>query len=203
MNRIKEDLLLHPVRMRIMQAVGLRQVTARELARELPDVPQATLYRHINALQSAGILDVVKERRVHNTIEKTYALAHGGEYLTPEDMKDGGPEDHVRVFTRYLGQLLGYFTRYVEHVKPNVVADRLGFQMFAIYLSEAEMLELGQSLNALLVPHATSGPSPERRRFILGFTLLPDVASAPAPGAPDAAAADGRAFAPDDKGRAE
>lgn len=179
MNKAKEDLLLHPVRMRIMQAVGLRQVTAQQLAREMPDIPQASLYRNINTLATAGILTVVQERRVHNTLEKTYALAHGGTFLTPEDLKNGRPEEYIRIFTRYLGQLLGYYTRYIQRGAVDFVRDTVGFEMLPVHLSEAEAKELAEGLGALLLPYLKNEPSPERRRHILGLMFLPDAAGAP------------------------
>ena len=87
MNKAKENILLHPVRLRIIMAAVNRQVTVQQLASELPDIPQATLYRNIKALAVAGILSVVREQRVRNTLEKTYALAEEGLFLTPEDLK--------------------------------------------------------------------------------------------------------------------
>lgn len=181
MNKAKEDLLLHPVRMRIMQTVGLREVTPQLLARELPDIPQATLYRNINTLAAAGILSVVRERRVHNAREKTYALARGASFLNAEDLKDARPEDYLRLFTRYLGQLLGYYTRYVERGDVDFVRDVVGFQMLPVHLSESEAGELARALGAALLPFMQNEPSPERRRFILGLMSLPDVAGAPSP----------------------
>jgi DNA-binding transcriptional ArsR family regulator len=182
MNNAKEDLLLHPIRVRIMQAVGLRQVTAQQLAKELPDIPQATLYRHINTLAEAGILVVVKERRVHNTLEKTYSLAHDGLFLTPEDMQNGQPEDYIRVFTRYLGQLLGYFTRYIEHGNVDVVRDFVGFQMLPFNLSETEVKQLAQALSEVVLPYLKNEPSPERRRYILGLMTIPAAGGSAVPG---------------------
>ena len=114
MNKVKEDLLLHPVRLRIILATVGRQVTAQQLAAELPDVPQATLYRHINTLADAGILSVVKEQRVRNAIEKTYALPHQDLMLTVEDLEDSEPEDYIRLFTQSLGLQLGYYARYIQ-----------------------------------------------------------------------------------------
>jgi len=49
------DLVLHPVRMRILLAVAHgQQMTPLALAAQLPGVPQATLYRHIKALAASG-----------------------------------------------------------------------------------------------------------------------------------------------------
>ena len=69
------DLVLHPVRLRILQAfLGGRHLTTGDLARELPDVAQAGLYRHVRSLAEGGVLEVVRERQVRGAVERTYAL---------------------------------------------------------------------------------------------------------------------------------
>src|SRR5262249_24220554 len=64
-NRVTSaDLLLHPVRLRILQTfLGDRTLTTSDLQAELPDVPPASLYRHVARLVGAGVLVVVDERR--------------------------------------------------------------------------------------------------------------------------------------------
>lgn len=195
MNKVKEDLLLHPVRLRIILATVGRQVTAQQLAAELPDIPQATLYRHINTLAAAGILSVVKEQRVRNAVEKTYALPHQNLMLTVEDLEDAEPEDYIRLFTQSLGLQLGYYARYIQQGNVDFTRDNVLFQMFPAYLSDAEMRELGQTIQAALLPYIKNEPSPERRRFIFGLTSLPDVVGVPTPaesqtGMPHVAASD-------------
>jgi hypothetical protein len=179
MNTAKENLLLHPVRMRIILATAGRQVTAQQLAGELPDIPQASLYRNINALAAGGILVVVRERRVHNTTEKTYALPEKGQFLSVEDLNNAQPEDYVRLVTQYLGLLLGYFVRYVQGGDVDILRDNVLFQMAPLYLSQGEALELGKAMQTLLLPYVNNDPSPDRQRSILGLISLPDVVGAP------------------------
>jgi DNA-binding transcriptional ArsR family regulator len=174
----REDLLLHPVRLRVILAVAGRQVTAGELAGELPDVPQATLYRAIRTLVAAGILSVVKERQVRNTTEKTYALPNPNLALTPADLAGASPADHLRLFTRYLGLLLGYYARYVQDGVVDLARDHIAFGMFPVYMSDAEAHKLGRSINALFQPLLKNQASPRRRRFVFGLTSLLDVAGA-------------------------
>ncbi len=176
MNKVKENLLLHPVRMRILLAAAGRQVTAQQLSGELPDIPQATLYRNINALAAGGILVVVQERRVHNTLEKTYALASQGGFMTAGDFKNASPEDYVRLFTQYLGQMEGYYARYIHQGNVDLARDHVLFQATPFYLSEAEIQRLAQQLNDALLPFTKNEPSPERRRYVFGLINLPDVA---------------------------
>lgn len=181
MNKVKENLLLHPVRLRIILATAGREVTAQQLASELSDIPQATLYRNINTLAAGGILIVVQERRVRNTIEKTYALPGQGLLLNQDDLKEAQPEDFMRLFTQYLGQMLGYFGRYVQKGNVDFARDNVVFRMVPVYLSEAETRRLGKTLNADLLPYLKNGPSSERQRSIIGLMSIPDVGGAPLP----------------------
>jgi hypothetical protein len=174
----REDLLLHPVRLRVILAVAGRQVTAGQLAGELPDVPQATLYRAIRTLVAADILRVVKEQRVRNTTEKTYALPNQNLALTAADLAHALPADHLRLFTRYLGLLLGYYARYVQDRVVDFARDHITFGMFPVYLSDAEAQRLGRGINALFEPLLKNQASPRRRRFVFGLASLLDVAGA-------------------------
>jgi Helix-turn-helix domain len=181
MNKVKEDLLLHPVRLRILLAIAGRQVTAQQLANELPDIPQATLYRNINTLATAGILSVVREQRVRNTIEKTYALPDKSLLFTEEDLKNAQPEEYIQLFTQYLGLLLGYYVRYIQQGNVDFGRDHVVFRMFPIYLSETEIHQAAQAINAALLPYQKNEPSPERQRSIFGLISLPDSVGVPLP----------------------
>ncbi len=178
MNKTKEDLLLHPVRARMIATIAGRQVTAQQLADELPDIPQASLYRHLNTLTAAGLLNVVRERRVHNTIEKTYALPEEGLMLTAEDMEGASREDYLRLATRYFGVILGYYTRYIQKGDADLARDNVLFQLAPLYLSPGEIAQLGQALRTTLLPFLKNEPSPERRRTLLGLIFFPDVVAA-------------------------
>src|SRR5262249_44095410 len=53
------DLLLHPVRLRIIKAfLGDRALTTTQLAAELDDVPAGSVYRHVARLAREGVLQV-------------------------------------------------------------------------------------------------------------------------------------------------
>ena len=68
------DVVMHPVRLRIIQQLGGRSLTTAQLRAALPDVTQATLYRHVATLVDSGILSVVEERKVRGAVERTLAL---------------------------------------------------------------------------------------------------------------------------------
>ena len=66
---------MNPVRQRIFQYFLLHETgTVKELKKALPDVPNASLYRHIKILADHSILVVVGENRIRGTVESVYQL---------------------------------------------------------------------------------------------------------------------------------
>lgn len=170
----KVDLLLHPLRMRILVAVSGRQVTAQQLVHELPDIPQATLYRHLNLLAQHGILSVVEERRVRGTVEKVYALEAQAVRFSPEDVQQLSTSDHFRYFTTFITSLLSDFGRYLDRHDASDVAADVRYHKGSLYLSDEEFQQLQQDVRTLLMPLLSNDPTPERRRRIFATVLLPD-----------------------------
>ena len=68
-------LLAHPVRLRIIHALrGGRVLTAGRLCERVGEVSKATVYRHLELLTEAGVLEVAEERRVRGAVERHYRL---------------------------------------------------------------------------------------------------------------------------------
>ena len=69
------EVVMNPVRQRIFQYFLLHETgTVKELKRALPDVPGASLYRHVKLLADHSILVVVGENRIRGTVESVYQL---------------------------------------------------------------------------------------------------------------------------------
>ena len=69
------EVVMNPVRQRIFQYFLLHETGAvKELKKALPDVPNASLYRHIKILADHSILMVVDENRIRGTVESVYRL---------------------------------------------------------------------------------------------------------------------------------
>ena len=64
------EIVMNPVRQRIFQYLLLHETgTVKEIRKALPDVPGASLYRHMKLLTESGILTVVGENRIRGTVE--------------------------------------------------------------------------------------------------------------------------------------
>ena len=169
----KVDLILHPVRMRILTTIGGRELTAQQLAQRLPDVAQATLYRHISLLHKGGLLAIVDETPVRGTIEKRYALA-GPANLTETDITDASKGDHLRFFTTFLATLMGDFTRYVDSQEElHLEQDGVGYHTLPLYLNDEQLTTFAQQLQDIIKPFLEE--QPDRKRRLFSFAIMPSV----------------------------
>ncbi len=175
MSPSKVDNILHPVRAKIIMKLLRRKLTPLELAARMPDVPQATLYRHLNALAEAGYLKVVEERQVHSVTEKVYTLDESVASLRPEDVASLDAEGHLRLFRGFIARVLGTFELYIGRGKFDIGRDRVGYFMMPMYLTDQETDELGQRVNALIAPYLQQQPAPGRKRRMVAMISLPDV----------------------------
>jgi DNA-binding transcriptional ArsR family regulator len=174
----KSDVLFHPVRMRILFALTGRELTAQGIAEEMADVPQATLYRHINRLVQEGVLVVSQERQVRGTVERTFALNRAAVIISPDDLRRATADDHEQYFAAFVSTLLADFTRYrATHESGghlDVVGDGVAYSKVPLLLSDDEFLKLSEAYRALIAPHLANSPTPERRRRWLTTIVVPD-----------------------------
>ena len=168
------DLLLHPVRLRIVQAfLGDRALTTAELQAELPDVPVGSLYRHVAKLVDGGVLAVVSERRVRGALERTYVLRTSAAHLSADDIATMSRDEHRQAFLAFVAGLIGDFDRYLARDKIDPLRDGASYNLAAMWLDDAELAELARELYIVLQPRLANPPKPGRRRRILATVLLP------------------------------
>jgi Helix-turn-helix domain len=162
------DLLLHPVRLRIVKAfLGDRALTAGQLAAELDDVPAGSLYRHIALLTKAGVLQVVAERRVRGAVERTYTMRLFAAQIQPDEARAMTLDEHTQAFTAYIAGLLADFDRYIAKTPPDRVSENADYRVAGLWLTDEELLGFGRELNAVVQPRLANAPGKGRRRRVL------------------------------------
>ncbi|MFP4310537.1 MAG: helix-turn-helix domain-containing protein [Nitriliruptoraceae bacterium] len=170
----RATVLLHPVRLRIVQAALGRQVTTAMLAAALPDVPTASLYRHVSALLDAGVLEVVAERAVRGAQERTLQVALTAAVLGAEDVADLTTEQHLDGVTAFLAGVLQAASDYLSAPGSDPARDGFGYRQVALWADEEELASLTASLREVLTAAAGRAPGQGRRRRVLTTVLLPD-----------------------------
>ena len=169
------DLLLHPVRLRIVQSLlGGRARTTGQLREDLPDVAPATVYRHVATLLDAELIEVTDERRVRGAVERTYRLRDPAPSVGPEEAAAMSPDQHRQAFLTFVAGLLGGFDRYLEGGDVDLGRDLVGYRQAAMNLTDEETRELLADLAAVLRPRLEQAPAPGRVRRMLTTVLLPD-----------------------------
>jgi hypothetical protein len=168
------DLLLHPVRLRVVQAfLGDRTLTVSDLRSELPDVPTASLYRHVGVLADAGLLRVVGERKVRGAAERSYRLEPAAASVGPEEAATVDAEEHRRAFATFVAGLLAEFDRYLARPDRDLARDGVGYRQIGLWLDDDEFAALLTDLRAALTERAGNQPGGGRRRRIVSTVLLP------------------------------
>jgi hypothetical protein len=174
------DLLLHPVRLRIVQAfLGDRALTTTQLRAELPDVPAGSLYRHVAKLVDGGVLAVVSERRVRGAVERTYVLRTSAARLNANDIATMSRSEHRQAFLAFVAGLIGDLDRYLARDEIDPLRDGASYNLAAMWLDDAELAELARELYIVLQPRAANPPTPGRRRRIFATVLLPGADDGP------------------------
>lgn len=168
------DLVLHPIRLRVVQAfLGDRALTTADLRAELHDVPPASLYRHVARLVDAGVLAVVAERRIRGAVERTYTLRLAAAQLGPAEAGAMSVDEHRQAFVAFVAGLLADFDRYLDRGEPDMIADRVGYRMAALWLTDDELGELVGDLIKVMQPRMANAPGPGRRRRLATGILMP------------------------------
>ncbi|WP_433528440.1 helix-turn-helix domain-containing protein [Micromonospora sp. CA-263727] len=168
------DLLLHPVRLRIVQALLDGQPsTTTQLRDRLPDIAPATMYRHVATLASAGVLEILDERRVRGAVERTYRLRREHAELDPAARAAMTPDDHRQVFTAFVGGLLADFDRYLADDGVQPAADGVTYQQAALWLTDDERAELLVELRTAVTSRMGHEPDSIRKRWMVTLVAMP------------------------------
>jgi DNA-binding transcriptional ArsR family regulator len=175
------ELVAHPVRLRIIHAMrGGRTLTTSELCVLLPGVSKATVYRHIDVLAAAGILEVAGEQRVRGAVERRYRLRQDQASVSPETFKSVSREDHRRAFAAAMAALLAEFNAYLDHDDADPPADQVGYQQRGVWLTGDELLGLITGLRQAIAPVLDNPATPDRTRYLISPILFPAEKPSPA-----------------------
>lgn len=146
--------LLNPVRMKILQfLIKNETATVKNISEDMPNIPPASLYRHINKLIADDILEICAENKIRGTVEKVYRLKTNPFAEVNKQIKDYSGEELFNMFYTYVMTLLDDFQNYLNTKDYDLERDQVGFRSYPLYLSDEECDEffkdLKKSLNKL------------------------------------------------------
>lgn len=166
--------LQHPVRLRIIQQLGGRELTTTQLRQTLPDVAQATLYRHVAALIESDLVAVTDERRVRGAVERTLAIGDRMATVDRAELREMSGAQLRTSFLNFLAGVAAEFDRAVESADERS-RDLLGFTQVPLYVDESDLETIQTALADLLRPYlGDSEVGGGKTRVNLTTVLLPD-----------------------------
>lgn len=169
------DVLLHPTRMRIVRAfAGEAELTVRNLAKDLADVPQATLYRHLNRLTQVGVLTVTAETPVRGALERSYRINPKAVTVPAEEIGAIDPETHQKYFSVFVASLLEEFGRYIRTGDVDVVRDDVHYLQVPVLATPKEFASFMKELATLIKKFARLQPTKRRIRRMVSIVTLPE-----------------------------
>jgi DNA-binding transcriptional ArsR family regulator len=174
MKNSKTKLILHPVRMKITQSLlNGKKLNVQQIAEILKDVPQATLYRHLNKLLEADVIEVVQENQIRGTVEKVYGLREQP-INSPEDFLNFSKEQHLELFFTFTTQLLGLYENYLDRGEVDLLKDGVSYRVANVQLTDEEYMELVREMGALIQNAMLNERTPERKSRNIATIVIPE-----------------------------
>lgn len=167
----KAELIIHPIRLRILRALLFGPQTTQELAEQLPDVPKSSLYRHLRMLLEGELIGIAEARLVQGIQEKVYELVEMPQ-LSRQDMAKISADDHLRYFTTFMAILLQGFADYLAAV-PDFEKDVIGYSEVAIWATPEQFHSFNQKLSAALMPLMRQEKGDGRQQYKLATVIYP------------------------------
>ncbi|MFJ9470016.1 helix-turn-helix domain-containing protein [Streptomyces caniferus] len=168
------DLLLHPVRLRVVHALaGGRVLTTSQLCARTPEVSKVTMYRHVALLTEAGFLEVAEEQRVRGAVERHYRLRQDRPAVDADAAAAMSLDDHRRGFAAAMAVLIAEFNAYLDREGTDPVADAVSYRQGTLWLSPDELAEMNHKLLAVLGPLLANQPEPGRAPYLLSRIFFP------------------------------
>jgi DNA-binding transcriptional ArsR family regulator len=156
---------MNPLRLKIVHEISLKgKATTKEISEICGDIPQATLYRHLNSLLKHGIIEVVSENKVRGILEKVYAIKSNPADYINKNPAELTKDELSELFSQFVISLLTDFHSYLAgNEKVNPVEDKIGFRSYPLYLSDDEFIEMMNEIRAIIMKRLENKASHNRK----------------------------------------
>ena len=139
------EVVMNPVRQRIFQYFLLHETgTVKDIKKALPDVPSASLYRHVKILADSSILMIVGENRIRGTVESIYRMN--------KSALSAGDESGEAV-QMSLMSICAAFAKYFSGGNADPERDMLLFTNCTLLLTDGEFSDFLSEINEVALSY--------------------------------------------------
>jgi hypothetical protein len=132
------------------------------------------MYRHVAVLVDAGVLEVVDEKRVRGTVERSYRVRPEQALIDPAARAAMSREDHRRAFTAFSASLLADFDHYLGHDGADPTSDGVVYQQAPLWLTNEESTALVEEIRAAVTARIGNDRGGDRTRRFISLVVVPD-----------------------------
>ena len=159
------EIVMNPVRQRIFQYFLLHETgTVKEVKKALPDVPNASLYRHIKILTDSSILMIVDENRIRGTVESVYQL--NKEAMATEDETGNAVQ-------MSLLSICASFARYFSSGNADPKKDMLLLTNCTLLLTDEDFSSFLSEINEIALKYMKVEPTVNSKMRQITFISAP------------------------------
>ena len=159
------EIVMNPVRQRIFQYFLLHETgTVKEIRKALPDVPSASLYRHIKILTDSTILMVVGENRIRGTVESVYQL--NKDAMATEDETGNAVQ-------MSLLSICASFARYFSSGNADPKKDMLLLTSCTLLLTDEDFSSFLSEINEIALKYMKVEPTANSKTRQITFISAP------------------------------
>ena len=161
-------ILTDPISNRIIQLIRKnRKMTVSEILAATPDIPRATIYRRIEKMAAAEVIEVAETHKVRGQTENTYAIKNI--YIPP----DSGT-DEMKIMTAAFLRMFSLCSEYFKREDADVERDKLFILNYAIALSDRDFSEMVKELYAVVDKYQNQPVSEDTKTRNLYLMSLPN-----------------------------
>ncbi|MEY8351313.1 transcriptional regulator [Bacillus cereus] len=177
----KAEILMHPVRIKIFQALMRNRengLTPLEMVKIIKDVPQATLYRHLQTMVHSSIVHVIKEKKVKSVSEKYYAINEEEAKIDGSEWKELSSKEKLDYISYYQLSLMTQYQSYLKKLgEQNRQEDSATFSVVELKIDEDHFIKFQNELNELMIKYYQNQSKDneiEAPFRTIAITIIPD-----------------------------
>ncbi len=155
---MKINLLTKYPTIEILRILTKKELTVKDIGKEVTEISRTALYRHIKKMYEAGLIFVAKENIVNGFSQKVYTASGENTLIKRKEFKDITKEDFEQFFNRFIFSIINQFQKNAEHSNFNI-----NFIKKILYLTPQESKEMYGKLKAVLEEYSDNKPSKERQ----------------------------------------
>ncbi|WP_440896631.1 transcriptional regulator [Amphibacillus sp. Q70] len=142
-----------------------------QLNQLLVDIPQATLYRHVNAMFEDGLLKIVKKKKTRSGEESFYAINAKGYKIDEDEWEQASYDEKVNFVTYYFMYILQAYQNY--HQTLGDKKDHSTFSISKLNLGESEFENFQSDLNDLIHKYYHESQNNHHRERTISLVIIP------------------------------